>query len=160
MTNQNGGYIEIENGSDWRKVDEENWDRNRQRMLCQHLGFDEIDGNVIETRQLGSGEQIATGDLICYDTQSSGASCCVHFTPSISTTSTTIPDVRCKYDLRVRGGKLVRKVVCIQFVLKYLSGLAEVKAVCHYSRFIRARGANDSINLVKTQSRGHRKKTE
>jgi hypothetical protein len=61
------------------------------------LGFEEIDSNVIQTGQLGSGRQIATGDLICYDTQSSRTSCCVHLKPSISTTSTRIPYMSCKY---------------------------------------------------------------
>ena len=97
LKNQSEGYIEIKNGSTWSKVVEENWDKEREKMLCQHLGFKKINGNnSIETRQLGSGKQIVTGDLICYNAQSSGTSCCVHLKPSISTTSTMIPHVRCK----------------------------------------------------------------
>ena len=96
LTNRNAAFIEINDGSTWRRVVEENWDQNRQKMLCQHLGFEEINGNKIETRRLGSGQQIASGDLICYNTQSSGTSCCAHLEPSTSTTSIRIPYVRCK----------------------------------------------------------------
>ena len=97
MTSQNAGFIEIKHRSNWRRVVEENWDENRQKMLCQHLGFEENNGNRIETRQLGSVQQIVTGDLICYNKQPSEISCCVHLEPSISTTSTKTAYVRCKY---------------------------------------------------------------
>ena len=97
MSNRNEGYIEIKNGSIWKKVAEENWDENREKMLCQYLGFEEIDGKSIETTQLGSGQEIVTGDLICYNTQSNRTSCCVHLKPLTTNTSTAIPDVRCKY---------------------------------------------------------------
>ena len=100
LKDQNEGNIEIKNGSIWSIVVEENWDKEREKMLCQHLGFQEIDGNNVVTSQLGSGQQIFTGDLICYNTQSSRTSCCVHLKPSTSTTRTKIPYVRCKYNLR------------------------------------------------------------
>ena len=112
MSNRNEGYIEIKNGSIWKKVAEENWDENRQKMLCQYLGFEEIDGNNIETTQLGSGQEIVTGDLICYNTQSNRTSCCVHLNPLTTNTSTAIPDVRCKYALLAAAeGKLLKGVV-------------------------------------------------
>ena len=104
LTNQNKGYIEIKDGSIWRKVVEENWNKKRQKALCQHLGFEETDSNVIQDVRLGSGQQIATGDLICYNTKPSGTSCCVHLEPSTSTKSTSFPYVRCKYCLRAAGG--------------------------------------------------------
>ena len=95
LTNENQGYIEIKDGSIWRKVVENNWDENRQNMLCQHLGFEEITGNNMETKQLESGQKIATGDLICYNTQLTKTSCCVHLEPSTTTTTTVAPYVRC-----------------------------------------------------------------
>ncbi len=97
---RNSGYIEIKYGLIWRYVVEENWDKNRQKMMCQHLGFEETASNSIDTRQLGSGRHIATGDLICYNTQSSETSCCVHLQPSTTTSSITFPYVRCKYGQR------------------------------------------------------------
>ena len=98
LTNQNEGYIEIKTGTIWRKVVEENWDENYEKMLCQYFGFEETDGNTTtETRGLESGQQIAIGDLICYNTQSNEASCCVNLKSSTSNTSTMIPFVKCKY---------------------------------------------------------------
>ena len=91
----NKGFIEVKDGSTWRKVNEERWDENRQKMLCQHLKFNETDENNIITKNIGSGNEIATGDLICYGTQPSGKSCCIHLEPSISTSSTTVPYVTC-----------------------------------------------------------------
>ena len=91
----NKGFIEVKDGSTWRKVNEERWDENRQKMLCQHLKFNETDQNNIITKNIGSGNEIATGDLICYGTQPSGTSCCIHLEPSISTSSTTVPYVTC-----------------------------------------------------------------
>jgi hypothetical protein len=102
LTNHNQGYIEIKDGSIWRKVVENNWDENRQKMLCQHLGFEEITGNNMETKQLERGQKIATGDLICYNTQLNGTSCCVHLESSTTTTTTVAPYVRCKYGNRSR----------------------------------------------------------
>ena len=96
LTKENAGYIQIKDGSIWRTVFEKNWNEDRQKMLCRHFGFDEIDDNLIEVRQLGAEKQIASGDLICYNGEQNKTSCCVHLTPSISTTNTTIPYVRCK----------------------------------------------------------------
>jgi hypothetical protein len=97
LSNRNTGFIEIHVGLTWRRVVEENWDKNRQKIMCQHLGFEETDDNKIVIKQLGSGLNIATGDLICYNTiQPSGTSCCIHLQPSKSPPNTTIPDVQCK----------------------------------------------------------------
>ena len=97
LSSQNTGFLYIYDGSTWRRVVEENWDKNRQKMLCQHLGFEETDDNKIVIRQLGGGYNIATGDFICYNTiLSSGTSCCIHLQPSVSSPNTTIPYVQCK----------------------------------------------------------------
>jgi hypothetical protein len=74
------------------------------------LGFED-DNSYIETRhvQLRSGQLIATGDLICYGTQSNQTSCCVHLKPSISNTRTIIPYARCKCCLRVADEKISPK---------------------------------------------------
>ncbi|CAB3997379.1 receptor-type tyrosine- phosphatase epsilon-like isoform X2 [Paramuricea clavata] len=73
LSNRNTGFIEIRDDSTWRRVIEENWDKNR------------------------SGQNIATGDFVCYNTiQPSGTSCCIHLQPSTSPPSTTIPYVQCK----------------------------------------------------------------
>ena len=125
LTNQNEGYIEIKDGSIWRKVVEENWNKKRQKWLCQHLGFEEIDSNVIQTGQLGSGRQIATGDLICYDTtQSSGISCCVNLKPSISTSSTRIPYMRCKYENSLSNCAFDLFVECLPKIIHYAKQLS------------------------------------
>ena len=101
LSSRNAGYIEIKDGSIWRYVLEENWDKNCQKMLCQHLGFE--DTGVIRTARLDGIRYIATGDLICYKTRSSETSCCVYLQPSrTNTTSIKIPwpSVRCKYGQR------------------------------------------------------------
>ena len=92
----------MKDGSIWKKVVEKNWDENRQKMLCQHFGFEEITGNNLETQQLPSGEAITAGDLICYNKEVNGTSCCVHLEPSTTTTTTEVPYVRCKYGNRSR----------------------------------------------------------
>ncbi len=94
----NKGYLQIKDGSTWRYVVEENWDLNRERMLCLHLGFYETDASATATGTFTrAGYKIATGDLICYNTQTSGTSCCVHLQPS--TTKEIVrkmPYARCK----------------------------------------------------------------
>jgi hypothetical protein len=89
------GFIEIKDNSTWRKVSEERWDEYRQKMLCQHLGFNGTDGNINVTRNISSGNEIATGDLICYKTQPNGTSCCIHVVPSTTNASTSVPYVTC-----------------------------------------------------------------
>ncbi len=69
-------------------------------MLCQHLGFHETDASATTTgRFTRAGYKIATGDLICYNTQTSETSCCVHLRPStIKVIARRIPYyARCKY---------------------------------------------------------------
>jgi hypothetical protein len=96
LTKQITGHIEIRNGSTWIKADEENWNDERQKMLCQHLGFETFDDISAETRQFEKGQQIITGDLICHNTEPNGTSCCIHLKPSTSNTNTKIPYVKCK----------------------------------------------------------------
>ena len=110
LSSRNRGFIIILAGRTWRRVVVENWDKNRQKMLCQHLGFEETADNKIVTNLLGSNQDIATGDLICYNTiQPSGTSCCIHLQPSKSPLNPTsqIPLVQCKciLDLRVADSK-------------------------------------------------------
>jgi hypothetical protein len=100
LLNLNTGFIIIHDGRTWRRVVVENWDKNRQKMLCQHLGFEETADNKIVTELLGKNQDIATGDLICYNTmQPSGTSCCIHLQPSKSPSqkpTSQIPLVQCK----------------------------------------------------------------
>ena len=95
----NVGKIEIEDGSTWRSVDVENWDRNHQKLLCQHLGFEEDDD--FRHKSINRGQKIATGNLICYKPQSGGGgtSCCAYLQRSTTTSKTAIPNARCKYGL-------------------------------------------------------------
>ena len=89
----------MKNDTTWRKVNEENWDRDRQKMLCKHLGFSETSANAIRNMEIGSNEKIVTGDLACYNTGSSETSCCVHLVPSITTSKVNIPYTECEYIL-------------------------------------------------------------
>ena len=93
----NQGYVQIRDGLTWQYVKEENWDRNREKMLCQHLGFHETNEDTVTTGHVNSGCNILTGDLICYNTQPSKTSCCVFLKPS--TTNKTVDGIsyaRCK----------------------------------------------------------------
>ena len=107
---RNRGFIFILAGGTWRRVVVENWDKNRQKMLCQYLGFEETSDNKIVTKPLGGEQNIATGDLICYNTiQPSGISCCIHLQPSKSgllKPTLQFPYVQCKCKrLSVAGSK-------------------------------------------------------
>ena len=68
-------------------------------MLCQHLGFKETDAKDPKIIQFKSRYRIAIGDLICYNTQPNGTSCCVHLVPSIASSNVQIPYARCEYDI-------------------------------------------------------------
>ena len=65
-------------------------------MLCRHLGFGETSVNAVKLVEVGTNEQIATGDLMCYNTESSGISCCVHLVPSTTASNVNIPYAECK----------------------------------------------------------------
>jgi hypothetical protein len=92
----NEGFIEIKDGPTWRKVDEENWDKDRQKMLCQHLGFGENTNTSIGNSSTTSREQIARGHLICYEAHPyTEISCCIYLEPLTTTSETTIPYVTC-----------------------------------------------------------------
>ena len=92
----NKGFIQLKNDTAWRKVKQENWDKNRQKMVCKHLGFTETSVNAIRSKEIGSNEKIATGDLACYDTASSGISCCVNLVPSTTTSKVDLPYAECE----------------------------------------------------------------
>ncbi|XP_028413353.1 uncharacterized protein LOC114536224 [Dendronephthya gigantea] len=94
----NEGFLEVQNGRTWRKVNEENWDKNHQRMLCKHLGFGETGVNAVKKVEIGANEKIGTGDLVCYsNTRSSETSCCAHLVPSTTTSNMNISYVECKF---------------------------------------------------------------
>jgi hypothetical protein len=95
----NVGFIQIQHDASWRNVTVENWDKNRQEMLCQHLGFDETDANDISNHRSNVERDIATGDLICYNTQGIGTSCCVHLQMSAIEYNVDLPYVKCEYFL-------------------------------------------------------------
>ncbi|XP_028402588.1 receptor-type tyrosine-protein phosphatase F-like [Dendronephthya gigantea] len=92
----NEGFIEVKNDTTWRKIIEENWDKDRQKMLCKHLGFSETSANPIRTMEITANEEIASGDLVCYNTGSGGTSCCVHLVPSTTTAKVDITYAECK----------------------------------------------------------------
>ena len=78
LTDRNEGFIEVKDANSlWKKVNEENWNTKRQKMLCQHLGFEPSEGDI-EIRKFGDNQQILMGDLICYNTQAKRTSCCIH----------------------------------------------------------------------------------
>ena len=117
----NEGFIEIKDGSIWRYVKEETWDKDRQKMLCQHLGFDKTDRNAIATQKFGRKYNIATGDLICYKKQPSQTSCCVNLALSTTENDVTMPYVKCKYQVLqiffASGGFCCRaRVVCLRVI--------------------------------------------
>ena len=88
------GYIKVYDDSIWKNVRENNWDKNRQKMFCEYLGFSDADasirGAILNTRN-----DIATGEFICYERQSEGISCCVHL-KSPEKNRNWIPYARCK----------------------------------------------------------------
>ena len=82
-------------------------------MLCQHLGYKDTAANDIKTYLFWPGYHILTGDLICYNTQSTGSSCCVHVVPVRTTSNIYMPYVKCEYSLystnnghKIRSNKL------------------------------------------------------
>ena len=66
-------------------------------MLCQHLGFDETGRNDINNHRSNVERDIATGDLICYNTQGIGTSCCVYLQMSAIKYNVDLPYVKCEY---------------------------------------------------------------
>jgi hypothetical protein len=96
LTYEHVGYIEIKHGSIWMKVVEKNWDKKRENMLCQHLGFQADEGSQGNSFGYSRKVQVATGDLICYTRTSKGtSSCCIHLERSKYTATTLFPYVRC-----------------------------------------------------------------
>ena len=126
LTSTYDGYVQIKDDSTWRYLEDKNWDKIRQKMLCQHLGFKETDANTIESRRFSAGYNIATGDLICYKKQPSGTSCCAHLKPSTNQRTVRVQYARCKYIhvcmqiiicmrytfSRLFAGFLVRSYIC------------------------------------------------
>ena len=91
------GYIEVNDGSIWRKVRVKKWDRNRQYSLCEHLGFSR-DRNTAQTRS-NVGDKMAIGTLICYNAQPSRTSCCADLQTSTAGSRIFIQHVNCKFKM-------------------------------------------------------------
>ncbi|CAB4024291.1 ---NA---, partial [Paramuricea clavata] len=90
------GYIQVNDGSTWKYVNEKHWDKIRQKMLCQHLGFKETDANPIYIYAWSQRSyNIATGNLICYNIQPSKTSCCIRLVPSTSNPAPGLPYAKC-----------------------------------------------------------------
>lgn len=107
MSSPNRGYLQIRDGSGWRFVSEDNWDKKRQKMLCQHLGFARTTEKIISRRRFRSpsGLKLASGDLICYNRRSRVTSCCAHLVPSTINSTIALPYVECEYiELCTSGG--------------------------------------------------------
>ena len=94
------GNIQVYNGSKWRRVKEENWDINKEKMLCHHLGFNHQKSQIyskLKTFKKPGG--ILSGDLLCYAAEKSNkTSCCIHLThvPIISNQTVKLPFVQCE----------------------------------------------------------------
>ena len=124
------GSIQIKDGSTWRYVKEENWDKKRQKMLCQYLGFNGSKSDeIVSPSRLSRGKNIATGHLMCYKPPSKEVSCCVHLTPYKNQNIVEIPYARCKCTLMIDKCCLVldsRFLTC-NFVV---AGFFVVAVVC------------------------------
>ncbi|XP_028416881.1 uncharacterized protein LOC114541103 isoform X2 [Dendronephthya gigantea] len=90
------GFIEIKDGSSWRKVDHENWDAHSQEAFCQYLGFKGSNNSAKDTRNVGVGENIATGDFLCHDQKPNQITCCIHLEPATTTANVALPYASCK----------------------------------------------------------------
>ena len=108
LQNTVAGYIEVNDGSIWRKVRVKNWDRKRQNSLCEHLGFSG-DGNTGYTRS-NVGDKMAKGTLICYNAQPSGTSCCADLQTSTAGSRIFIQLANCKFKRVSRVESDLRKM--------------------------------------------------
>ena len=88
------GYIQVYDGSIWRYVGEKNRDKNRQKMFCEYLGFNDTDASITGGT-FNRRNDIATGEFICYKTQSEEISCCIDLQPS-NKRKIWMPYARCK----------------------------------------------------------------
>ena len=89
------GYVQIKDGSTWRFFVNKTWDKNDQKMLCRHLGFNSTKSDVIFGR-CPRGIRIASGDLRCYITNSNRSSCKFQLETFIAAGLERVPYVRCK----------------------------------------------------------------
>ena len=90
-------YIQVKHGSTWRYVGpgKNNWDKNRQKMFCEYLGFSDRDASIAGLTFIRRND-IAAGDFMCYKTQSDEISCCVHLKPTNSQERIWLPYTGCK----------------------------------------------------------------
>ena len=78
---------------------EENLDEDGEMSLCQHLGFQGSRDGGVNFGRARDGESVVAGDLVCYNTQSGGTSCCSYLQPKTATSTDKIPSVECEYIL-------------------------------------------------------------
>ena len=84
-------------GSTLWTVKEENWDTDRAKMLCRHLGFDAETGAYSAFSRISPGHKMASGDFICYNVHLNETSCCVNLKPfTAKGTVLRMPYVKCK----------------------------------------------------------------
>ena len=96
-TSPHTGYIQVKHRSTWTYVGlgKNNWDKNRQKMFCEYLGFSDKDASTTGLTFIGRNDT-ATGDFICYKTHSKEISCCANLKPT-NQERAWIPYARCKH---------------------------------------------------------------
>ena len=98
------GRIQVYNDPKWRRVKEENWDVNKEKMLCHHLGFNHQSRQSrkhSKQKEFQKQGTILSGDLMCYAAEMSNkTSCCIHLThvPILSGQKVELPLVQCEYN--------------------------------------------------------------
>lgn len=101
------GNIQVYNASKWKRVKEENWDINKEKMLCHHLGFNHQRRQTYSNpKTFKKPGEILSGDLLCYAAEmSKKTSCCIHLThvPITSGQKVEFPSVQCEYNDNTRS---------------------------------------------------------
>ena len=96
------GNIQVYNVSKWKRVKEGNWDINKEKMLCHHLGFNHQGRQTYsKLKTFKKPGEILSGDLLCYAAKmSKKTSCCFHLThvPITSGQTVEFPFVQCEYN--------------------------------------------------------------
>ena len=74
------------------------WDKNRQKLFCEYLGFSDTNDLIIESNRPHEGNDIVTGDFIFYKTQLGKISFCVHLKPRAKDSKRSkLSYAKCKY---------------------------------------------------------------
>ena len=85
----------MKDGSTWRFVKGNNMDKTSQKMTCEYLGFGAADTSVGNSG-LRRGNNMATGDFICYKREPGEVSCCVHLKPHTNGRLIFVPFLTCE----------------------------------------------------------------